>query len=188
MRARLARPTRVPAGGSSMTAVTPRSAKRSVHRSQRTGFDDLGDEPVEDLASAGDDLAVAVGDQRDRGVGGGEVGGRGGEGVDGGLHVAGVEGAGDLERDDPGPGGGILGEGGEGLEGAGGDDLAGAVDVGRGEAVPLDGGEHVGGVAAEDRAHAGGGGGAGLGHAAAAHGRPGASRRPRPGRRRRRRR
>ena len=74
-----------------------------------------------------------------------ELVGRGG-------HVDGVEGAGDLERDDAGLGRRVGREGGELLEGAGGDDLAGAVHVGRGEAVPVEGGGHLGGVAAEDRA------------------------------------
>ena len=58
--------------------------------------------------------------------------------VDGRLHVVGVEGAGHLERDDAGPGRRVGGEGREGVEGAGGDDLAGAVDVGRREAVARD--------------------------------------------------
>ena len=48
----------------------------------------------------------------------------------GGLHVVGVERPGDLERDDPGPSRWVGGERGERVERAGGDDLAGAVDVG----------------------------------------------------------
>ena len=65
-------------------------------------------------------------------------------------------------------GGRVGGERLELLEGAGGDDLAGAVVVGGGQAVPLERGEHLVAVAAEDGGHAGGGGGGGVGHRPAA--------------------
>ncbi len=62
----------------------------------------------------------------------------------------------------------VVGEGGELLGGPGGDDLAGAVDVGRGEAVSLDGREDLLGVATDDGAHPGGSDGARGGHRRAA--------------------
>ncbi len=77
------------------------------------------------------------------------------EHVDSGLHVLGVERAGDGQRDQPRLGRRVLGERGELLDGAGRDDLAGAVVVGGGQAVLLELGEHLVAVAAEDRGHAG---------------------------------
>ena len=77
------------------------------------------------------------------------------EDVDGRAHVLGVERAGDLQRADPGLGRRVGREGGQLLHRAGGDDLAGAVDVGGGEAVPGEGFGDLGRVAAEDGAHAG---------------------------------
>ena len=88
--------------------------------------------------------------------------------ADGGGHVLGVERAGDAERHQPGLGGRVGGEGLELLEGAGGDDLAGAVVVGGGEAVLVERGEHLVAVAAEHGGHAGGRGGGRLGHRVAA--------------------
>ena len=59
--------------------------------------------------------------------------------ADGGRHVLGVERAGDAQRDQPGLGGRLRGERLELLERAGGDDLAGAVVVGGGQAVLVEG-------------------------------------------------
>ena len=66
--ARLARPARVPAGGSSIRPVTPRSrhglhAQVPAHRVAH-----LVDEPVEHLAAVVHDRAVGVGQQGDAGV------------------------------------------------------------------------------------------------------------------------
>ena len=72
------------------------------------------------------------------------------------------------ERTQPRALGRVGGERGELLEGAGGDDLAGAVLVGGGEAVLVERGEDLVGVAAEDGGHAGGGGRGGGGHGPAA--------------------
>ena len=118
-----------------MIAVTPSSVQRSMHRSQRTGLRHLAPPGGRAPRGRGDHGAVAVGDQRDAGVGDVVVGPARPQLADGGLHEVGVERAGDLERDDAGPGRRVGGEGGECVEGAGGDDLAGAVDVGRGEVV-----------------------------------------------------
>ena len=70
-------------------------------------------------------------------------------------HVPGVERAGHRQRPQPGPGGRIGGERGELVQRSGRHDLPGAVDVRRGQAVRLDGGEHLCLVAAEHRGHPG---------------------------------
>src|SRR5699024_10394488 len=98
----------------------------------------LADDPPQDLRAGVDDLAVDVGHERNPGVVGGDGPGESPEVVGRGGHVLGVEGTGDLEGHDPSPGRRLLTEGGELFEGAGGDDLAGTVDVGGGEAVRLD--------------------------------------------------
>ena len=64
---------------------------------------DLGDQPLEHLAAVVDDLAVAVGDQRDPRVVGGHRPRQGAERLHGRGHVRGVERAGDLQRRSPGP-------------------------------------------------------------------------------------
>ena len=82
--------------------------------------------------------------------------------------MRGVERAGHLQRNDAGLGRRVLGQGLELLEGAGGNGLAGAVDVGRRCAGGLDGRQDLGGVPAHHGAHAGGGDGGGGGHAVGA--------------------
>src|SRR5690606_19666390 len=88
---------------------------------------------------------------------------------DGGCHVLGVEGTGDLQGHDARLGGRLGGEGSELVEGAGGDHLAAPVDVGGGEAVAGDRRGDLVRVAADDGAHPGGGDGGGVGHRPAAH-------------------
>ena len=139
-----------------MTAVTPRSARERMHRSHRTGavtwrtsrLSMVG--PWSTAAPSRLDSRILVG------CGGGDAGGGGGERGLGGRHVRGVERAGDLQLDDPRLGGRRGGELLQPVDGAGGDDLAGAVAVGRVQAGGLDRGEHLGLVAAEHGGHAGG--------------------------------
>ena len=166
--ARRAMPVRVPAGGISRMPVTPRSSIVSMHEVPADRAADLGDDPVEHVAAVVDDLAVAVGDHRGPRVVGRHRAGQGRQAVDGGRHVVGVEGAGDRQRHQPGAGRGVGGQRGELLHGAGRDDLARAVVVGRGQAVPLEGREHLVAVAAEDGGHARRRGGGGAGHRLAA--------------------
>ena len=92
---------------------------------------DLADQPAQHVAAVVDDLAVGVGEQPGPRVVGGDGPGQAGQVGHGRLHVHGVERAGDAERDQPGPGRRVRGQGGELLGRAGGDDLAGAVVVGR---------------------------------------------------------
>ena len=97
---------------------------------------DLGDDPLEHLAAVVDDLAVAVGDQRGPRVVGGH---RPGQRCRAPRRPGPCARCGTRRRRDSGISralaGGVVGEGGELLDGAGGDDLAGAVVVGRGQAV-----------------------------------------------------
>ena len=60
---RLTRPARVPAGGSSMTPVTPRSARVRMHRSQRTGAVTWRTRRRSIVAAVVDGRAVEVGQQ-----------------------------------------------------------------------------------------------------------------------------
>ena len=92
-----------------------------------------------------------------------------GEGPLGRGHERGVERARHLQRDDPGPGGRLGGELAQAVQRSGGDDLTGAVAVGREQPVCLDRGDDLGRVAAEDGAHAGRFEGAGGGHLPAAY-------------------
>ena len=85
-------------------------------------------------------------------------------------HMRSMEGAGDLQRDDPGLGRWGVAQRSDLLERAGGDHLARAVDVGRGQAERLEGAEHLVGVSAQHRGHAGGRDRAGLRHRTAASG------------------
>ena len=85
-----------------------------------------------------------------------------------GGHVRGVERARDLQRDDPGLGRRVLRQGLELLQGAGGDGLAGPVDVGGRGPGGVNGCQDLGGVAAHDGTHAGGGGGSSGCHAVGA--------------------
>jgi hypothetical protein len=123
----------------------PVPANRAAH---------LPDEPAQDVGSPRDDLAIGVGQQRDARVADVEVGGELLEGVDSGRHVHGVEGAGDLQGDDPGLGRRVGGERRELLQGACGDGLPGTVGVGGRQAVPLQHLGDLGRVATEDGAHA----------------------------------
>ena len=89
-------------------------------------------------------------------------------------HVRGVERPGDLQRDHAGPGRRVARRTRRGLScGARGDDLPGAVAVGRVQPGRLDRGHHLVGVAAEHGAHAGRLQRAGGGHLAAADRREG---------------
>src|SRR5690606_7881904 len=101
------------------------------------GRGDLGGDGVEVLRARGDDLTAGVGDQREGWVGGGERRREGGELLAGGGHVRGVEGPGDLQRDDAGLRGAVFAERGDLLGAAGGDDLGGGVDVRGVEPVAL---------------------------------------------------
>ena len=96
--------------------------------------------------------------------------GVGGERVRGRGHEVGVEGAGDGQRPHPGAGRRLGGQLLQCVQSTGGDDLAGAVAVGRGQPGGLDSGDDLVGVAAEDGGHAGRGERAGGGHLGAAAG------------------
>ena len=90
------------------------------------------------------------------------------ERIDGRSHVAGVEGAGDLQGDHPRAGRRLGRQGLQGGERAGGDELAAAVVVRRGEVELLEPGDDGCLVPADHGAHAGLLGGGGLGHRAPA--------------------
>ena len=94
--------------------------------------------------------------------------GKGREAVQRGRHVLGVERSGDRQRHDAGLGRRFGLEVLELLERARGDDLAGAVHVGGGEALGLEVGDDLALLAAHDGAHAGGGDGGRVGHSGAA--------------------
>ena len=85
--------------------VTPAAANDSMQRSQRTGEETWPTRRSTKPAPDGHDAAVAVGPERHARVGDVEVGRDGSEALDGGRHVARVEGAGHLQRDDAGAGG-----------------------------------------------------------------------------------
>ena len=91
---------------------------------------------------------------RDARVGCRHLGRRGAQRLDGGRHVAGVEGAGDLQRDDARAGGRLGGERLQRVERAGGDELAAAVVVRGGEVELGEAGDDGCLVAADDGAHA----------------------------------
>ena len=134
--ARLAMPVRVPAGGISRMPVTPRSSIVSMHRSQRTGLAIWPTSRREHLAAVVDDLAVAVGDQPGARVVGGD---RRGRARRGGRRRAPCARCGRRRRRSAGSAGpwpaGRRRAPASCSSGAGGDDLAGAVVVGGGEAV-----------------------------------------------------
>ena len=103
---RLTIPVSVPAGVSSTAPVMPRS-REGVHAGVPADRErDLRDEPVEHVRSRVDDGAVGVGEQRRAPGRRGELVAvlvdPGGERLLGGLHEAGVEGAGDGEGPHPG--------------------------------------------------------------------------------------
>ena len=135
-----------------------------MQRSQRTGLRDLVDDPAQHVAAVVDDGAVRVRQQAGARVVHRDGAGIAAQRLDGGRHVLGVERAGDLQGTQPRALGRLRGEGVELLERAGGDDLAGAVLVGRGEPVLAESGEYVVPVAAEDGRHPGGGDRGGGGH------------------------
>ena len=111
---------------------------------------DLVHEQLDGGVSCVDGRAVVIGPQGDAGVGCCDIGGGGAQRLDGGGHVAGVEGSGDLQRNDAGAGDGRLRECGERGEGPGSDDLTSAVVV-RGRQVELrQTREHSVAVAADD--------------------------------------
>jgi hypothetical protein len=80
------------------------------------------------------------------------------------FHVHGMEGAGHAERDQPGPGGRVGGEGRQLVGRTGRDNLAAAVVVGRGQSVACQGCQHLFGVPTDHRGHRGGGDRTGRGH------------------------
>ena len=182
--ARLARPVSVPAGGSSMSAVTPRSVMVAHAQVPAHRRGDLGDDPLQPFLAGGDRRAVGVGQQRDRRILGRDAGGRLAQGRDGRRHVPGVEGPGHLQRAQPGAGRRIGREGRQVRQRPGGHDLSRGVDVRGGEAVPGNGLEHRILVAAEHSGHPGRLGRRCRRHCRRRAPRPGASRRPRPARRR----
>ena len=109
--ARLAMPVSVPAGGISRMPVTPRSAIVSMHRSQRTG---LAIWPTIRRSTSRPSWTTwpsRLEISRVRGSWVETDAGQRGEVADGGRHVLGVERAGDAERDQPGLGRRVLGEG-----------------------------------------------------------------------------
>ena len=71
LRSRLTRPTNVPAGGSSSTAVTPSSRSVAMQASHRTGRVTCATSRRSDLGAAGQHGAVGIGQQRAVRVGGG---------------------------------------------------------------------------------------------------------------------
>ena len=153
--ARLARPVSVPAGGSSIIAVTP-SRLHGLHAQvppDRRA--DLVDDAVQPVRAGLHHRAVPVREQRAVRVGRDDGLRRGGERIGGRRHVMGMERARDRQRPQPGPGRRILSERCQLDERAGGHDLARAVHVGRSQPGRLDRGEHVGLVAAEYGGHAG---------------------------------
>ena len=124
-------------------------------RSQRTGLATWPTIRSRNSRPSVTRLARLVRPDRQSRVGGLESGGEGAQGVDGGPHEAGVERAGDLQRDDARAGGGSLLQRGEGGQFTGDDDLAAAVEV-RGLETQLGQlREQFGLVAAEHGAHAG---------------------------------
>ena len=120
---------------------TPASAKDAMHRSQRTGeatwSTSRSTKSRPDATAAPSRLVQS----RTRGIGCRDLGGRGAQRLDGRRHVAGVEGARDLERDDAGAGGRLRGERLERVERAGGDELAAAVVVGGREVELVEAGD-----------------------------------------------
>ena len=90
-----------------------------MQRSQRTGLRDLVDDAGQDVAAVVDDGAVALDSSRVRGSWVVTAPARARRCRDRGGHVLGVEGAGDLQRAQPGALGRVGGERGELLEGAG---------------------------------------------------------------------
>ena len=149
----------------------PAAASASMVKSQRTGEADLSDEQFDESGSGCDCRAVAVGPDRDVRVGDPEPGGHLAQGLDGGSHEPGMEGAGDLERNDASAGRRRLAEGLECGQLAGDDDLTSAVEVGGLEPEFGELREQFGLVRADDGAHAGGDlrGGRGYRTAAFAH-------------------
>ncbi len=168
---RLISPASVPAGASSMTPVTPRSASVRMHRSQRTGAVTWATSrsrivtPSLMLAPSALDSRILFGAPgvmppatAPRALYAGAMNG--------------VERAGHLQGDDA-----ALAEarrrGGQFVERAGRDDLAGSVAVGRVEAGAADGRDYPVRVTAQHRAHAGQLEGTGRGHLLARGPRPG---------------
>ena len=167
---RLARPASAPAGGSSRTAVTPSSRRVARQESKRTGLVTWLTRRDSDLGAGVDGGAVGVGEQPPARVGRSQPADQALELLAGRGHVVGVEGAGDRQRHDPRLGRRVGLQRVQPVERAGGDDLAGAVHVRRGQAVLVDGGQDLVGVAAEDGGHAGRRLRAGGGHRPAADG------------------
>ena len=168
---RLASPASAPAGGSSMTAVTPRSRMVARQASKRTGLVTW----LTSRASASAPVGTAVPSALDSSSRLGSAGrgrrrppssssaGRG--------HVVGVEGAGDRQRHDPRLRRRVGLQRGQPVERSRRRRSARRrCRLAGGQAVLVEGGEHLVGVAAEDGGHAGRRLRAGGGHRPAADG------------------
>ena len=110
---------------------------------------------LECVDTVGDGGSVAVGQHRDAGLLGLNLGSGMCKGLDSWLHMHRVERAGDGKRHEPGAMRRVLGQGLELLDGARSHDLPGAVVVRRGQPRGLDGGEHLVSIASHDGGHAG---------------------------------
>lgn len=111
-------------------------------------------DPLERVGTVGDGGSVAVGQHRDTGLLGADLGSGMCKGLDSRLHMHRVERAGDGERHESGAVRRVLGQGLELLDGARSHNLPRAVVVRRGQPRSLDGGEHLVGVASHDGGHA----------------------------------
>ncbi len=153
--ARRARPVSVPAGGSSISAVTPRSAIVRMHRSQRTGaatwatMRSSHSWPVVTAAPSASDSSVMAGSVTATPAAAAR------SAATAGRHVPGVECPGHLQRPQPRAGRRVRREGLQVGQRPGRHDLPRPVDVGGRQAVPGDGREHRLLVAAEHRRHPG---------------------------------
>ena len=166
--ARLAMPVRVPAGGISRMPVTPRSSMVSRHRSQRTGLAIWPTIRASTSRPSWTTLPSRLEITRVRGSCVDTERARPARWPTAGSMWWVWKAPATLSGISRALAGGSSANALELLQGAGGDDLAGTVVVGRGQAVLVDGGEHLVAVAAEDGGHPGRGDRGGLGHRVAA--------------------
>ena len=166
--ARLAMPVRVPAGGISRMPVTPRSSIVSMHRSQRTGLAIWPTIRASTSRPSWTTWPSRLEITRVRGSWAETERARPARWPTAGAMCSVWNAPATLSGISRALAGGSSASACELLEGAGGDDLAGAVVVGGGQAVLVERGEHLVAVAAEDRGHAGRGDRGGLGHRLAA--------------------
>ena len=170
LRLRLAIPVSVPAGGSSSRPVTPRSAIAAMHRSQRTGEATWPTRRRRTSRPSWTTCPSRFDNSRVRGSWVEIARERWASRSTAGSMWTVWKAPATLSGIEPRPGRRVLGEGGELLDRPRGDDLAGAVVVGGGEALRLEGGGDLVRLAADDRGHRGRTGGAGRGHGAATFG------------------